>query len=241
MTPLAAWSSRHAELEVLARDVWCAVADGDPAFGAALVVLDAALRQHAGFEDLHVLPVWASCPAPPNATAAVLRADHDRLRALLDTLGAASDPVDRAEAAALLLEVLDHHDRREASSVVPHLDALDPDRAARWVAAARAEEGRLPPRRPPPCTRRGPPTDDVRRAVATDAPLELPELPVPDHPKGARRRDAVRDAARAVADAPDGRARREALRALWGAWRLYGLVRAISPTGPTPSGPDRGP
>lgn len=219
-------AARHAVLDALGTDLWCAVPDGDEAWVVALRGFGAHLQQHVTFEEAWLLPRWAQVPgAPANASAAVVAADHELLRAILQDAAAAKTPLDRARAAAHLLDVLHHHDLRETSAMVPHLDATVPaEEVARWLARAAAEEAALPPRSPPPLDRRGAPTTDPALAAATDAPLRLPRLVVPAHPKGPRRVAAVEEAVARALAASDPRERRVAWLAVWGAWRLYRLV-----------------
>jgi hypothetical protein len=226
---LVGWLDRHEGLRDLALDVWCAIPEGDDPFHDARRALDAALRCHVDLEDARLLPAWAALPdPPPNATAAVYRADHDRLRALLGDLAAAADPAARAARAALLLDVLDHHDRREASALKPGLDAaLDPIETRAFLDEAEGAEARLPPRCPPALGRRGPPADDPALAFATDAPLDgiLDRVPPVAHPKGPRLRAALAAAVDAARAEPDPRARRLRLLDAWTRWRLLGLLR----------------
>jgi Hemerythrin HHE cation binding domain len=139
-------------------------------------------------EERWLLPAfdaWAE-RAAPNQRPTVVRADHERLRSWLDVIERPvidlASQVARAEALATLLQVLDHHDRREADGMLSVLED-HPDRDA-WLARIEAEEPALPPAlaprpAPPPW---GPepddPADALAAAAAQDAPLgELPALP----------------------------------------------------------------
>jgi hypothetical protein len=224
---LVAWLERHGALHGLALDVWCAIAEDDAVFRTARGAFDAALRAHAALEEEVLLPAWETLPdPPPNATAAVYRADHDRLRALLDALERADTPLDRAAATATLLDVLDHHDRREASALMPGLDRA-------WSAEARAAFLRRAaaidpaPSLLPPLRGRGAPTSDPALAFATDAPLDglLDAARAPAHPKGPRLLGLVRAAAAEASAAATTRERRSHLRTAYDRWRLLGLLR----------------
>jgi hypothetical protein len=223
---LTRWCDRHDGLRALALEVWCALPEGEAAYEAAVTDLVVDLQEHLALEEEHLLPAWAALPdPPPNATADVYRADHVLLRRHLATLSTATSLVDRATTTAALVEVLDHHDRRERSAMFPGLDrTLPAARVAAFLAIATAAE--RPRSAPRTLGRRGPRTGDPAITFATDAPLDglLGEVRPPNHPKGERLLRAVQEAVASAEAAPSVRERRARLLEAWGRWRLLGLV-----------------
>jgi hypothetical protein len=198
-------------------------------FRAGLGSLAEALRLHMAQEEAWLLPAWDEVPdPPPNATGAVLRRDHALLRELLGELEVAPARVDRAAALWRLREVLDHHDRREASSMKPGLDrALPPGTARAWLDRFEAEEDALPPAwRFEPADRTPPDGPSPEEAIAADAPISpaLASLAVPEHPKGVGLHARVVALAAEVDATADPRARRALAAELWGALRLVRIV-----------------
>lgn len=173
---------------------------------ARLAWLKQALGRHLELEEARLLPVFDALDHPvPNGAPAVLRRDHDLIRALLDRADAATDPVGLCAALGQLAGVLEHHDLREARYFKPRLDAvLDPEERAAWLAEHQgrmAALGPLPervgvPRDPPVEPPQLAPVDRVQWGLATGQ-RELAEdalRSVPTHvPKSERLRQRVVD------------------------------------------------
>lgn len=101
----------------LADDLWGAVESADDAdVGAAFEAFDAAVRRHLDWEEQVLFPAFeASVGMPPHAgPTAVMRMEHDQIRALLGQMYGR-----RADAAALLargdtlLLLLGQHNQKE--------------------------------------------------------------------------------------------------------------------------------
>lgn len=230
-TSLRDWLRRHEEIEGRWEELWIAAPEVDAdGFLAGLASLGSALRLHIDQEESTLLQAWDTWPdPPPNATATVLRRDHDLLLALLDDLEVrAADRRARLGHLHRLREVVRHHDAREASSIKPALDdRLDGSVVASWLRRFEEEEDALPPPfRFEPRERGVPAGPDPEDAVVADAPVGqcVAAMEVPDHPKG------VILHARAVAKADevdrcdDPRARRKLSAELWGALQLVRIA-----------------
>lgn len=236
---LTGWLARHRDLEQALQHLRRVAPEADrERTSEALQALDARLRLHMAQEEEWLLPAYAPLAAdlPDNASPRVLLADHDRIRALLDTLAGLVDPdgpdalLARAEALSLLAGVLEHHDRREATWFKPTLDAhVDAATRRAWLERFEREEDALPPLpspelapAPPPRWTASEPLRALALATAQDAPLG--PIPVPAHPKGPRLHAACAALVEAVAAAPDLRARRDRLAELSDRLRLLRLV-----------------
>jgi hypothetical protein len=234
---LVGWLDRHRHLDealALARRV---APQADDAWDQALRALDAALRLHMAQEERRLLPAYEPLAAslPSNAAPRVLRADHDRLRALLDA-ATTSDPLARADALSLLAGALEHHHLREARYFKPTLDAgIDAATRRAWLQEITDEEEALGPLPSVPVRASravpGEEADPLRAfalAVALDARLaeRWARVPVPDHPKGARHHEACAALSAVVEAAPDLPTRRDRLAALSDRLRLLRVISA---------------
>lgn len=95
-----------------------------------------ALLDHMQIEDDQLLPVYALMPDPPvGGGADLFRAEHDRIRKLLDEFSQlfdrlnapmkSRDLVTVIERQRLLKHVLEHHNLREQTHLYPMLDQFD--------------------------------------------------------------------------------------------------------------------
>lgn len=169
-------SGAHALLAEAVRAVRLAVHARDPSVDQLQIRLERLLVDHLTFEEAALVPAWAAHGGPfaPNATPAVLLADHRQLRQLLDALQAPA--IDRAASVARcdalwrLQGVLEHHDVRETRNLVP------------WLAT-RTDLPALPPLAAPlgrvavslrpadwATERTGDPVEDLMTALAGAAP-----------------------------------------------------------------------
>ncbi len=145
-----------AEHERIADEFLCwleAVAAGEAAaVRARFAAFEQRLLRHADMEERHLLPVFtARGLETAGCTAAILRAEHDKLRRCLAEAraalpaGAAPLPprlrVEQILACHLLRELLAHHDAREREAFFPALDAaLTPaERAALYAICAASQ------------------------------------------------------------------------------------------------------
>jgi hypothetical protein len=142
--------------------------------------------------------------------------------------------VARAERLALLIQVLDHHDRREAGGMLAVLGAHAPaEQRAQWLAAFALAESPLPPSpelRPAPPLEAGSdgdPADRLALAAAHDGDLTAPFGALPSLPgrNGARVGQGLADAVGGAAQATDLRLRRDALLDVLDALRRWRAVR----------------
>jgi hemerythrin superfamily protein len=75
-------------------------------------------------------------PGMPEDAIALLRADHDKIRELFRTYGAASDPPTKREIAALVCRELEIHAELEATVFYPAFHAVTDDEGKQLVAEA---------------------------------------------------------------------------------------------------------
>ncbi|MEN0060751.1 MAG: hemerythrin domain-containing protein [Myxococcota bacterium] len=243
MAVIATWMQAHDALAKALRTLRRIWPEGDEERRrTALAQFRAPLELHLAHEEAVLLPAYAALPVtfPPNATARVLQADHDKLRSWITVLEESKVATSIAgilaeqEALCRLTGVLEHHDLREQTSLVPLLDAHipEPTRQA-WVDAFIVAEAALPPSVPlvpepvpPRPLPNGPPLDVFRVAVAQDGPIRkvFEDVSAPDHPKGARLRHRCATWVDLAADAPTLVARRDALADLAEAARLLAIV-----------------
>lgn len=240
---LVDWRPRHVELEALLRDAARIAPEADEErFHAAWTVFTAALRLHKAQEERWLLPVFATlrAHAAPNQTSASVEHDHhllDRYMAVVDgPVGDVVDRVTRAEALSRLLQILDHHDRREADGMLPLLDAhASREERATWIARIVEEEDALPSPAPPAPQEAGPglicpsadPADRLAAAAAQDQDLgeALSALPALTGANGERVTRGLAAAVLRAQQAPTLVARRDALLDVLDALRRWRAVR----------------
>ncbi|MEZ4240397.1 MAG: hemerythrin domain-containing protein [Myxococcota bacterium] len=242
MTSLAAWRSRHDTLEAALRAAARVAPERDAArFAVAWGGFRAAMTLHLAQEERWLLPAFDAYGrhAAPNQRPAVVRADHERIRAHLAAVEAAAPDlpglVARAATLALLLAVLEHHDRREAAGMLTVLDAHVPaaERGA-WLARIAEEEAALvlptvvlAPAPPPWPWAGDDPADRLAAEAAQDGDVAaaLRALPTLAGPAGQRVHQGL-VAAVARADAADLGIRRDALLSVADGLRRWRAVRA---------------
>jgi len=151
----------------------------------ALASLATAHRLHASYEEDVLWPRYEEvAPADGPGSLRALRRDHALLEAHL-AHGADADPLVRAWSLARLQHVLDHHDQREATHVLPALEALGLDVDLDEPPIVHARSGWRP--KLEPTRARDWPT--ALRSLATGCPSQLPPLP-----DGHRKVPGLRDA-----------------------------------------------
>lgn len=149
---LAALAEEHEAFRAaLFRALDALVAGDGAAARARFDAFAAEVEAHAAAEEAHLIPRFADLGLESvGCTASILRADHDKLRRLLDAgrgllagLGAEVAPRTRVEGVLAmrgLIELLAHHDQRERTAFFPPLDEALPatDRAALYALCARS-------------------------------------------------------------------------------------------------------
>jgi hypothetical protein len=237
---LLGWRARHAVLEAGVRAAARVAPERDEGrFRAAWTPVAAALRLHMDQEERVLLPVFDdhAARAAPNQRPDVVRADHARIRDHLAAIEAPADDVAavvaRAEQLSLLLQVLDHHDRREAGGMLAVLDEIVPaaERAA-WIAVFEADEATLPIAdvplgpAPPAWPADGSAADRLAAAAAQDGDVgaAVDALPSLGGRNGARVTAGVRSAVARAVGATDREARRDALLDVLDALRRWRAV-----------------
>ncbi len=223
MNPTA-WRPRHDAFAGATRALRLASPQG-PA-SDAVASLAHALEVHATYEEEVLWPRYAEV-APPDGPGSLraLHRDHALLRGHLER-AADPDPLRRAWALSRLEGVLEHHDLREGTHVLPALEALG-------VQVDLSEPAvDLMSMAPTPLDGSPAPASDWPTALAHLATGQCPRLPVvPDLPKAHRAHQAYEAALLEVGDlARSLPARREALvnafdRALELAW-MSGQAKA---------------
>lgn len=150
--------SVHREIEAELRTLRLAVCAADaPGAEAASTRFGRRLLQHMGHEEEWLLPRYEELvPNPPaHGSAALIRRDHELIRARIEALpaqlrawhqGTAAGWLAIADALHDLAELLDHHDQREADGLFVELDRCLPavERRA-WLDAIAADAGHLVP------------------------------------------------------------------------------------------------
>lgn len=150
---LAALADEHVELREGLFGALDALVAGDAVVARARFDGFAAqLRAHADAEERHLIPLFAARGLESvGCTAAILLADHEKLRralgearALLAQTQDAPPPRARVETVLALrglVELLVHHDQRERAGFFPALDrALSAaERAALYASCARSQ------------------------------------------------------------------------------------------------------
>lgn len=226
---LADWATRHADLERGLRIVCRIAPERDPArFAAVFGPFCAALRTHLELEEELLLPAFdhATHGVAPNQLPHVVRADHTRIRALVDAVEIAPSDVraviERAERLVVLLQVLDHHDRREVAGMFAALDrTVAPEVRETWLRTFAEREratGDVPDLAPLPApvawTEAGASAiDSIAAALAQDGDLTgaLAVLPPLPGANGARVGSGLRRRLEACLEAPTLVQRRDAL------------------------------
>jgi hypothetical protein len=193
MTPLA-WRPRHDAFAAATRALRLASPQG-PA-PDAVAGLAHALDVHLRYEEDVLWPLYAEV-APKDGPGS-LRALHRDHRLLEGHLAEASDPdpLRRAWALARLDGVLEHHDLREATHVLPALEALGVDVDLDEPAIVHVPLAPAAPRAVADATDW--PTALLRLALG--APAQLPT--VPDLPKARRAHDAYQQALASFSSRP---------------------------------------
>jgi len=219
-----AWRPRHDAFAEASRALRLASPQG-PAF-EAVASLGQALEVHATYEEGVLWPRYAEV-APPDGPGSLraLHRDHALLRGHL-ARAADPDPLRRAWALARLEGVLEHHDLREGTHVLPALEALG-------VQVDLSEPPvQLASIAPAPLDGSPASSSDWPAALTHLATGRCPRLPdVPDLPKARRAHEAYEAALIEVGDPTRTLlARREALltafdRALELAW-MSGQAKA---------------
>lgn len=150
---LADLAAEHDEIRARLFAWLDATAAGDGmAARAAFEACAGLLLAHAEAEERHLIPLFAARGLESTGcTAAILLADHAKLRRLLGESrarlaegGAPLPPRARVETilgARMLIELLEHHDQRERAAFFPALDrALDArQRAELYASCARSQ------------------------------------------------------------------------------------------------------
>lgn len=234
------WRTRHRALDGWLRAAARAAPEGEERFRAAWRPFAAALRLHLAQEERWLLPAFAALPSAPNQRSEVVAHDHRLIdRSLVDIERVVADlpgAVARAEALSLLIQVLDHHDRREAGGMLAALDAhLPAPTRVEWLTAIAEEERALGVDEPPALGEAArawvcasdDPADRLAAAAALDQSLTeaADALPAVAGPNGARVGRGVRAAVTAWGGAPDLATRRDRLIDVLDALRRWRAVR----------------
>ncbi|MDA1259175.1 MAG: hemerythrin domain-containing protein [Planctomycetota bacterium] len=152
-TLLSALNQEHVALRELLFTALDALVEGDAALAkSSFQEFTTRLLDHAAAEEAHLIPLFASRGLESTGcTAAILLADHAKLRRLLHEArgrlprpGTTISPRARVEAVLAmrtLIELLAHHDERERSGFFPALDVAltEEERAALYVICARSQ------------------------------------------------------------------------------------------------------
>lgn len=170
MRPLA-WRARHDAFTSAARALRTASPTG-PA-PDAVASLTTAHRRHARYEEDVLWPRYAEvAPEDGPGSLRALRRDHALLESHL-AHAADTDPLVRAWCLARLEHVLDHHDQREATHVLPALEALGVDVDLDEPPIVHAPPASLPRLEPT----QAPDWPTALHSLATGRPCLLPALP----------------------------------------------------------------
>lgn len=150
---LAALAEEHLQSREELLSVLDALAEGRPAVARCrFEAFAAGLLAHAAAEELHLIPLFGARGLESRGcTAAILLADHAKLRRLLGEaralLPAGEEPpgararVEAILGARNLLELLAHHDQRERAGFFPALDRAlaAEERSALYAICARSQ------------------------------------------------------------------------------------------------------